>query len=441
MKSNPLWWKSAVFYELYVDTFAGDFKRLGSCLDYFSRLGIDCLHILPPYPSPMVDDGYDISDHQNVRPELGTLNDCRAFIQSAHARGIRVMTDLVLNHVSKDHPWFSEARRSRNNTKRDYFLWSDTGKDLAGSVNAFPHLKSSNWIVNKATGDYYFTTFYPEQPDLNWDNPEVTREMCAVIDFWIEVGVDAFRIDAASHLVKREGTNSKGLPETHAVLKKIRAHVNSRDPVVALLAEVRDTPARTRNYFGAGDECQLVYHFPMAEEMFLAALHNDPKEAELLFAHTPLAPANCQWVLFLRNHDELSMSMMTAEQMITEDERHEMIDYCDPSRRFVFKDDAGICMRMASIFKRDPAKIRLAFQMLLGFPASAVIYYGEEIGMENDESLGVVLDCRRYVRGKFDWKRAHAEMRDPNSLFSFVAGLIARKKAHSVPMVSEADTL
>lgn len=417
------WWKQAAFYELYVDKFAGNFKGLTARLDYFSRLGIDCLHILPHYPSPMIDDGYDIADYRGVRPELGTLEDFKTFIREAHARGLRVMTDLVINHVSSKHPWFIEARSSQDNPKRDYFLWSKTGKDLHDSLNIFPHLKASNWSYNPTSNDYYFATFYAQQPDLNWDNPQVVKEMLAIIDFWIDMGVDAFRIDAASHLVKREGTNGKGLPETHAILRTVRAHIEARSPQIALLAEVFDTPERTCEYFGNDDECQLVYHFPLAERMILAAFHNNPQEAAELFASTPAIPEHCQWAIFLRSHDEL---------LLTHGEHQEFIAACDPEHKYVFKED-GLCMRLGSIFKHDPARIRLAFDMLLSFPAAPIIYYGEEIGMENDDSIGLPLDRRRYVRGAFDWEKAQAQMNDPNSLFSFIARLLAKRKAVALP--------
>ncbi len=249
-KGDPFWWKDAKIYELYVDKFAVDFKGLSGKIGYFTRLGINTLHILPHYPSPMADDGYDISDYRDVRADLGTMEDFRAFIVAAHESGIRVITDFVLNHVSVEHPWFVEARSSKDNPKRGWFLWSDTGREYKDAWNAFPDIKDDNWIPNPATGDAYYATFYPDQPDLNWTNPEVEQTMIATMDFWADIGVDGFRLDAASVLIKKEGTRCRDLPETHAIIKRIRAHLDAKYPRgVIMLAE-----AHNKEYFGDGDE-------------------------------------------------------------------------------------------------------------------------------------------------------------------------------------------
>ncbi|MDP3770312.1 MAG: alpha-amylase family glycosyl hydrolase [bacterium] len=394
---NSLWWKNVVLYELYVDKFAGDFINLAANLDYFTALGIDCLHLLPHYPSPLIDDGYDISDYRAIRSDLGTLDDFCAFVKEAHKRNIRIMTDFVLNHVSSQHPWFCEARSSNNNAKRDYFIWSETGAELKDSLNAFPHLKSSNWIYNTLTNDYYYATFYPEQPDLNWNNPRVYEEMMEIMNFWIACGVDGFRLDAASHLVKKEGTSSKGLEETHALLKNIRSHLVHTAPEVALLAEVHDTLDEVKKYFGngRGDECNLAYHFQVSEDLMLAVIRNDRAQVDTLIAASSDIPADCQWVAFLRNHDELSLKTLDS------DAAKELLDYCDPERKYLFDKNKGLSMRLASMFGGDTQKIKNAFSLLLSLPASVVIYYGEEIGMVNDESIGEQKDTRRYVRGTF----------------------------------------
>ncbi|MCI0532916.1 trehalose synthase [bacterium] len=418
------WWKNAKIYELYIDKFAGDLKGITERLPYFNALGINCLHILPHYKSPMIDDGYDVSNYRSVRPELGTLDDFREFVVRAKEKNVRVITDLVLNHSSESHPWFVEARSSKTNDKRDYFLWSETGTEYAEARNVFPHLKPRNWVWNEATHDYYFATFYAEQPDFNWTNPRVLEEILAIMDFWIEMGVDGFRLDAAPYLVKKEGTLCRNLPETHEILKKIRAHLNEKAPHVALLTEVHDTPKNVREYFGNGDECHLMYHFGMAEKFFLAAIKNDPSIAARAMEANPSIPENCSWALFTRNHDQLSFVTLSP------DEQKEILEYVNPVDQDVFLEgtsgitSTGLSMRTAEIFKNDPEKIRNIFRIFLGTPGAPIIYYGEEIGMRNDEAIGKQADTRRYVRGQFDWTLAEKEMGDPNSLFSFVAGLL-----------------
>ena len=421
------WWQSAVFYELYVDKFAGNFQGLTEHLGYFETLGINVLHILPHYPSPMVDDGYDVSDYRNVRPELGTLQDFKALVREARRLGIHIIVDLVLNHVSREHPWFAAARRSRSDPLRVFFIWSETKEVLKDSINAFPHLKPLNWIYNPATNDYYYATFYPEQPDLNWNNPDVFAEMTAIMDFWIDSGVDGFRLDAASHLVKKEGTRSKGIPETHAVLKRIHAHLEEHAPRVMLLAEVHDPVPEIKKYFGdgTGNECHMAYHFPLAAKLILAALRNDPSPVEKMVGESFDIPSDCRWAVFLRSHDHLSLATLA------ETEQDELLTFCDPDQRYGFRSENGISMRIGSIFKKNPEKIRSAFDMLLKLPAPPIIYYGEEIGMENDATIGTPADTRRYVRGKFDWQLALAQQKNPNSLFHFVRECLRKRNRPS----------
>ena len=414
-------WASAVLYELYVDKFARDFRGLSGKLDYFNKLGVTALHILPYYPSPMVDDGYDVSDYRNVRKELGSLKDFEEFAKTARERGLRIVVDLALNHVSIQHPWFQEAVNPGRNKYRDYFLWSKTAREFADAPNSFPHFKPSNWIYNSAAGEYYFSTFYPEQADLNWDHPDVFKEMSAIMDIWVTRGVDGFRLDAASHLIKREGTTSKSLPETHAILKKLRQRVDENYPDVALLVETHDSVKVTKEYFGSGDESRLVYHFPLAEALFLALITGDDYKLRKLLAESLGIPDGCQWVTFLRNHDELSLNTITPE------ERQAIINYADPERKFDFRHGCGISMRLASIFRNDARKIIDAFNLLFSVPGLPVIYYGEEIGMKNAALPEKPPDTRRYVRSKFDWEEANKQMSDPGSLFNKVAEMISRR--------------
>lgn len=416
------WWKNAHIYELFVDKFAGDFKGLMRHLDYFTLLGVDTLHILPHYPSPMIDDGYDLTDYRDVRPELGTLDDMKEFIAAAKAKGIRIIIDFVLNHVSVEHPWFIEARSSRTSQKRDFFLWSETAVEYTGAVNAFPDIKSSNWIVNPQTEDYYFATFYPEQPDLNWDNPEVVREMLAHMDFWCALGVDGFRLDAVPYLIKRDGTNSKGLPETHLIIKQIRAHLESAYPEVILLAEAHQSVAETKTYFGDGDECHMAYHFPLTEVMLLALSQGDLSLARPMIDESFDIPANCQWAVFLSNHDQMSFSTLPPEVS------SKLVDFLDPKHEYQFNNGQHTSMRLASAFHLDRAKLHQAFLLLYSTPGAPIMYYGDEIGMQNLPIAPGIFDTRKYVRGAFDWKEAERQIADPGSLFYEVATLIRKSK-------------
>ncbi len=411
-----MWWKHAVLYEVYVDKFAGTFANFAQKLDYLKRLGVDCIHLLPHYPSPMVDDGYDISDYKNVRSDLGTLDDFSLFVKGAHERDMKVMIDFVLNHTSTEHPWFREARGSTDNPKRNFYLWSKTGTELAGAANPFKDLKPNNWIISPETGEYYFSTFYPQQADLNWDNPEVFSAMMAAMDFWVHIGVDAFRLDAASHLVKREGTNSKGLPETHALLKKIRAYLDSRYQPIPLLAEVADPIPIAATYFGNGDECHLVYNFPMSGQLFLALARGDARVIEKTVQESGAIPGNCSWALFLRHHDEMNLGSLSPE------DRKELLDHFDPDTKYRF--GSGTSMRLATMLHGDEEKILEAYKLLFSIPGSPIIYYGDEISMENEPLPPGEKDTRKSVRGKFDWAKAEIAERDPESLFNGIANMV-----------------
>jgi maltose alpha-D-glucosyltransferase/alpha-amylase len=418
IKTGIYWWKSAKIYELYVDAFAGTFTGLTERLPYFTRLGVNCLHILPHFPSPMIDDGYDIVDYRGVRSELGTFEDCEQFIKEAHRRGIRVIIDFVLNHTSDQHPWFIEARSSRDNPKRDFYLWSASAAEFAEAANAFPDIKSQNWIGNPATGDFYFSTFYPEQADLNWDNPLVFEEMLAHMEFWAAHGVDGFRLDAASHLIKREGTASQSLPETHQVLKRIRQRLEATYPDAILLAEVAADIASSKKYFGDGDECHMVYNFPLMERLWLTLKDGTRTSLDAAIALSSAIPDNCQWATFLSNHDQISLGTLSP------DERHPLIDFLDPNHEYLFNQGEDTSMRIASIFRGDTKRILEAIDLLYHTPGAPVMYYGDEIGMQNLPAGNLGVDSRRYVRGAFDWNAADAQSKDPASLLNQIAHII-----------------
>lgn len=427
-ETNDQWWERAVFYELYVDKFAGNFKHLQKRLGYLEDLGVTCIHILPHYPSPMVDDGYDVSDYMGVRQELGTIQNFENFVKRARAHGVDIMIDFVLNHTSTEHPWFREAGASKSNPKRDFYIWSRTGEEFQGSTNAFPGIKPSVWIQNARCRDFYFSTFYPEQADLNWGNPEVFSEMMKVLHFWTELGVRGFRLDAASHLIKKEGTNSKSLPETHKLLKRIRGYVDSTRKDIVLLAEVHEGREKSIEYFGAGDECQIVYHFPLAEQFFLAVFRNDEKKLWKLAKQSSNIPNGCRWLMFLRNHDELSLETLPLTDRI------EFLAAIDPKKRFRF--GSGASVRLATAFQDNRRKIEKAFSLLFEvsreISARPIIYYGEEIGMKNEAIIKSEKDTRRSVRGLFDWNVAKRQQRNESSLFSVVSQMIQFGSKHKI---------
>lgn len=412
------WWKSAKIYELYVDKFAGTFKNLSNQLEYFEKLGVTMLHILPHYPSPMQDGGYDVMDYLNVRPELGTLEDFDAFVKEAHTRGIRVMVDFILNHVSEHHPWFIDARTAKDSSHRDYFLWHEDEGRFKESWNAFPGIKPSNWIRNEPTEDYYYATFYPQQPDLNWDNPDVLDAMLANMDFWADRGVDAFRLDAVLTLVKRDGVVSKGLPETHDIIKKIRKHLDEKyGGRIALLAESHMEVDGIKSFFGASDECHLAYHFPMMESLLLAMMFGEVERVKEMLEKSDGIPANCAWAYFLRNHDEISLATLPLIR------RNTLVTLLDPQGEYLFNYGQATAVRLANIFP-DEAQRREALKLLYALPGTTVMYYGDEIGMKNLPREDGVLDTRVFVRGPFDWEEAERQLSDPESLFHFTAALL-----------------
>lgn len=411
-----------MIYEVYVDKFAGDFAGMIGKLDYLKRLGVDCVWILPHYPSPMMDDGYDISDYYGIRSDLGTLADFKRFLREAHGQGIKVVIDLVLNHTSDQHPWFIEARTSKSNDKRDYYIWSRDGHEFDKAENPFSFVKERNWITNSQTGDFYYATFYPQQPDLNWDNPVVVAEMMKVIDGWLKMGVDGLRLDAITRLVKREGTDCKSLPETHQIIKNIRQHIDENYENVLLIAETTDLPDKARKYFGNGDECQMVFHFYLSVKMWEAFMDGEEERLGEIVNETFNLPSGCSWGTFLTNHDSLAL------HRLGEAERLKLGKWMDPEERFSAKPASKVSMRTGEIFKGDKRKIINAFRTWLELPGTPVIYYGEEIGMCNLMLTQKPSDTRRFVRGDFDWKEAKRQMDDRNSVWSQVGDLIKNRR-------------
>ena len=424
MKNKKYWWENAIFYELYIDKFAGNFRALSEKLPYLQELGVDCVHLLPFYPSPMVDGGYDVSDYQNIRPELGNLKDFDAFTKKAHEIGVKIMIDLVLNHTSINHPWFKEAAENKKSDKKNYYLWSKTGKEFSDTTNAFPHAKQKSWIFNKAAKEYYFSTFYPEQADLNWDNPKVFEETAKIMDFWVSLGVNVFRLDAVAHLIKREGTKSKNLPETHNVIKKIKLRAEKNYPGVALLGEVHDTLKKMTEYFGDGDECHFLYHFPLAESLIFEAVTGKKSVSAEYLQNLKKIPKNSSWLVFLRNHDDLSLATLTEEEWEL------FFKTIDPQKRFLFGE--GIALRLKNLCaksrKGSDRCLREITEKLFSIPAPIVLYYGDEIGMENLPFTGKERDVRAYARGNFDWIEAKRQSEDPRSLLSFIKELAAKRK-------------
>jgi len=396
--ADPLWYKDAVFYQLHVKSFAdsnddgiGDFPGLTTKLDHLSSLGVDCLWLQPIYPSPFKDDGYDISDYTNIHPSYGTLRDFERFLERAHARGLRVIIELVLNHTSDQHAWFVEARSSRDNPRRDWYVWSDTDDRYRGVRIIFIDTELSNWAWDPVSKAYYWHRFFSHQPDLNFDNLAVREEVWNVMKFWLDLGVDGFRVDAVPYLVEREGTSCENLPETHAVLKELRAKLDAHFPGKVLLAEANMWPEDVRPYFGNGDEFHMSFHFPIMPRIFMALRLEDRKPLIDIIERTPSIPDSCQWAIFLRNHDELTL------EMVTEIERQYMWDeYAkDPRARI----NLGIRRRLAPLMEGDRRRIQLMSSLLMSLPGSPIMYYGDEIGMGDNMYLG----DRNSVRTPMQW--------------------------------------
>ena len=439
MDADPLWYKDAIFYEVPVRAFrdsdgdgVGDFRGLLSRLDHIVGLGVDCIWLLPMYPSPFRDDGYDISDYYGVHPGYGTIEDFRAFLEAAHGRGLRVITELVLNHTSDQHPWFQQARRSRDDPRRDWYVWSDTADRYRGARIIFTDSEKSNWTWDPVAGQFYWHRFFSHQPDLNYDNPEVREEIWKVMKHWLELGVDGFRVDAVPYLVEREGTSCENLPETHAILKTLRRRMDEAFPGRLLLAEANQWPDDVLPYFGDGaDECHMAFHFPLMPRMFMAMKLEDRKPVVRILERTPPIPAACQWGIFLRNHDELTL------EMVSEQEREFMYDEYAGDRQMRL--NLGIRRRLAPLLDNDRRRLELMFGMALSLPGSPVIYYGDEIGMGDNVYLGDRNGVRTPMQWDSGWNGGFSEA-DPEQLYlPLVAGSVSGYQVVNVRAQSRLD--
>ena len=397
--TDPLWYKDAIIYEIHVRAFQdsnadgiGDFPGLMSRLDYLQDLGVTCLWLLPFFPSPLRDDGYDIANYVDVNPSYGTLNDFKLFLDAAHQRGMQVMIELVINHTSDQHPWFKAARLApKGSPERDMYVWSDTDKLFEGVRIIFTDTEKSNWTWDDVAHQYYWHRFFSHQPDLNFDNPRVMEEVLNAMRFWMDMGVDALRLDAIPYLVERDGTSCENVPETHVKIKEIRAVIDAEYENRVILAEANMWPADVRPYFGDGDECQMAFHFPLMPRIYMALRQEDRLPITDIMAQTPSIPPNCQWGLFLRNHDELTL------EMVTNDERDYMyLAYsADPRMRI----NVGIRRRLAPLVDNNRRRIELLNSLLLSFPGTPILYYGDEIGMGDNIYLG----DRNGVRTPMQW--------------------------------------
>jgi maltose alpha-D-glucosyltransferase/alpha-amylase len=413
--NDPLWYKDAVIYQLHVKSFfdsnndgIGDFPGLAAKLDYIERLGVTAVWLLPFYPSPRKDDGYDIADYTDVHMDYGTMDDVRRFIDAAHASGIRVITELVINHTSDQHAWFQRARNApAGSPERNFYVWSDTDQKYLGTRIIFLDTEKSNWTWDPVANAYFWHRFYSHQPDLNFDNPAVLQEVLKVMELWLDLGVDGLRLDAVPYLVEREGTNNENLPETHAILKRIRTALDAKYPDRMLLAEANQWPEDTQEYFGAGDECHMAFHFPLMPRMYMAIAKEDRFPITDIMRQTPQIPPTCQWAIFLRNHDELTL------EMVTDNERDYLWEVYASDRRA--RINLGIRRRLGPLLERDRRRIELMNSLLLSMPGTPVIYYGDEIGMGDNIHLG----DRDGVRTPMQWspdRNGGFSRADPESL-------------------------
>jgi maltose alpha-D-glucosyltransferase/alpha-amylase len=457
--NDPLWYKDAIIYQVHVKSYydsnndgIGDFPGLIDKLDYIADLGVNTIWLLPFYPSPRRDDGYDISEYRGIHPDYGGMADAKRFIAEAHKRGLRIITELVINHTSDQHPWFKRAREAKKGSKaRDFYVWSDTDQKYDGTRIIFLDTEKSNWTWDPVAQQYFWHRFYSHQPDLNFDNPQVMKEVLSVMRFWLDLGVDGLRLDAIPYLIERDGTNNENLPETHTVLKKIRAELDAKYPDRMLLAEANQWPEDTQLYFGGddkglGDECHMAFHFPLMPRMYMAIAQEDRFPVTDILRQTPDIPENCQWAIFLRNHDELTL------EMVTDIERDYLWNYYAADRRA--RINLGIRRRLAPLLERDRRRIELLNSLLLSMPGTPVIYYGDEIGMGDNIHLG----DRDGVRTPMQWSldrnggfsradpaslvlppimdplygfqaiNAEAQQRDPYSLLNWTRRMLAVRK-------------
>jgi len=412
MTRDPLWYRDAIFYEVFVRAYAdsngdgiGDLAGLTGKLDYLQWLGVDAIWMLPIFPSPLRDDGYDVADFFAVHPDYGSLDDVRTLIAEAHRRGLRIVVELIPNHTSDQHHWFQASRdhhHPEHATYRDWYVWSDTDQKYRDARVIFVDSEPSNWTYEPLRGQYYWHRFFDHQPDLNYDHPAVQRAMLRVVQFWLDLGADAFRVDATPYLYEREGTSCENLPETHAYLKRVRAFVDAYAPGTMLLSEANQWPEEVRPYFGGdpadpsvpGDECHMNFNFPLMPRIYLALAHADRTPIVEIMARTPPIPDTCQWATFLRCHDELTLEMVTPE------ERRFMWDFYAPEPRMRL--NQGIRRRLAPLLGNDRGRIELANSLLFTLPGAPVIYYGDEIGMGDN----IWLADRDGVRTPMQWSAA-----------------------------------
>ncbi len=421
-KPDTHWYMDAVFYEVYVRGFFdanndgnGDLEGLTLKLDYLKDLGVDCLWLMPIYASPLKDDGYDIADFRKIHPTIGTVEDFEALTKAAHARGIRIIADLVVNHTSDQHPWFQEARRDPDSPKRDYYVWSDTDEKYRNVRIIFRDTEQSNWTWDPVARQYFWHRFFSHQPDLNYDNPAVCQEMLDIMAFWLDRGIDGFRVDAVPYLFEREGTTCENLPETHGFLKEMRRFVDERYPGTLLLAEANQWPSDLLPYFGSGDgdgdEFHMAFNFPLMPRLFMAIRREDQRPIIDIMNQMPAIPTTCQWALFLRNHDELTLEMVTDEErdyMYTEYAK-------DPRMRL----NLGIRRRLAPLMDNGRRQMELLYSLLFTLPGSPVLYYGDEIRMGDNMYVG----DRNGVRTPMHWtgdRNAGFSRADPSALYQQV---------------------
>jgi maltose alpha-D-glucosyltransferase/alpha-amylase len=455
-RAADFWYKDAIIYQLHVKSFfdsnndgIGDFPGLISKLDYIADLGANAIWVLPFYPSPLLDDGYDIAGYRDVHPDYGTLADFRQFVRAAHARDIRVITDLEINHTSDQHPWFQRARRAKPGSMwRNFYVWSDDEQKYAGTRIIFVDAERSNWTWDAVAGAYYWHRFYSHQPDLNFDNPQVLKAVLGVIRFWLRLGVDGLRLASAPYLIEREGTSNENLPETHQILKRIRAELDANFPDRMLLAEVNQWPEDVKMYFGKGDECHMAFHFPLMPRMYMAIAREDRFPITDILRQTPPIPDTCQWAIFLRNHDELSL------EMVTDSERDYLWQAYATDRRA--RINLGIRRRLAPLLEGDRRRVELMNSLLLSMPGTPIIYYGDEIGMGDNIHLG----DRDGVRTPMQWSpdrnggfsrvdpaalilptamdplygyevvNVEAQRRDPHSILNWTRRMLAIRSGH-----------
>ena len=453
---DPLWYKDAIIYQLHVKAFfdanndgSGDFNGLTARLDYIRDLGVNTIWLLPFYPSPMRDDGYDISDYRNIYPEYGTRRDFRQFVREAHRRGLKIIIELIINHTSDQHPWFQAARHAPpDSAKRNYYVWSDNDRKFPETRIIFSDTEVSNWAWDPVAQAYYWHRFFSHQPDLNHNNPQVVKAVIRTMRFWLDQGVDGLRLDAIPYLCVREGSNNENLPETHAVIREMRAAIDAHYKNRLFLAEANQWPEDVREYFGDDDECHMAYHFPLMPRMYMAAAQEDRHPIVEIMNQTPDIPPNCQWAIFLRNHDELTL------EMVTDSERDYMYEQYASDKRMRL--NVGIRRRLAPLMENDVDKIQLMNSLLMSMPGSPIIYYGDEIGMGDNFYLG----DRNGVRTPMQWSpdrnggfsradpqllylppvmdpvygytavNVEAQSRDRSSLLNWMKRIIAVRKVH-----------